>query len=667
MTETDKIAQLKENVFAQRNGDCFIERERFLNTIRVPRERPADFAAKTFAALLDSVSTPVEPCDIFVGRAVEGTPPADAAECPSRILFAKGHLTPDYARLLREGYRGILKTVRENAVAIGTPAARQYAVNAGTVVAAIRRFAARYAEAARLCGNLRAAKALARVPYEPAYDLYSALQAIWLVHFVASCYMGARDYAFGYMDEYLYPYYLAEKEKGTDEREIRTMLAGFFVKPNEICGRHTHNYRKKPVLCQAAKQYVLLDGGRANELSALMLEAAQISGMAQPEITVVLTAASPAAFREKVFAAMAALTDKLQVYHGDSIRALLTAKGLPAAVAERPAFSACCTGDLYGHSCREEFYLPTVPLFCETLRRGVFQSKEELLSAFGAAVTAACEAYLAESRAPDRAWAQGVFVLDALLLGTCNEVCDYPPYGLRYRAKNIFLPGLATLGDSLASLDALVFRGGMPYEAFSQMLQADFKGYENEYAAIAALPKFGNDNDEADAYAVQMAATLIDAVERAAHTPEEILLPSFYSLERDNTWAADIPATPDGRRAGTPFSENQSPTYGADTHGVTALLNSLAKIPFARTAAGGLNLTFSSPAAPAVLQALTETYFANGGLHVGITVLDKDTLRDAMKRPEKYQTLTVRLYGFSEYFVNLPLWQQQAVLNRTAY
>ena len=65
--------------------------------------------------------------------------------------------------------------------------------------------------------------------------------------------------------------------------------------------------------------------------------------------------------------------------------------------------------------------------------------------------------------------------------------------------------------------------------------------------------------------------------------------------------------------------------------------------------------------------ALVTGYFRLGGQHVGISVLDRDTLKDAMENPEKYKSLTVRLYGFSEYFISLPQWQQLAVLNRTEY
>ncbi len=68
-----------------------------------------------------------------------------------------------------------------------------------------------------------------------------------------------------------------------------------------------------------------------------------------------------------------------------------------------------------------------------------------------------------------------------------------------------------------------------------------------------------------------------------------------------------------------------------------------------------------------VLKALAVSYFKLGGFHVGISVVNAETLKDAMKNPDKYKSLTVRLYGFSEYFVSLPKWQQMAVLNRTQY
>ena len=177
---------------------------------------------------------------------------------------------------------------------------------------------------------------------------------------------------------------------------------------------------------------------------------------------------------------------------------------------------------------------------------------------------------------------------------------------------------------------------------------------------------FGNDT-EADRYTVLAGNAFLDAVDMTEHKDNHYLAPGFYSLERDNSWASELGATPNGRRAGEPFSENQSPTYGADKKGITALLKSLSKLPFDRTVTGGLNLTFSSKLSPEILKALIISYFEAGGFHVGLSVIDREALEDAMVNPDKYKSLTVRLYGFSEYFVSLPKWQQLALLNRTEY
>lgn len=662
-----KIDALKEKVFLQNDTHCFIERERFLNSAPNPDEKPMEFYANTLSDLLDNVSTPIDCDDIFVGRVIEG-PIEEGLVAPSQLISSNGHFTPDYERLLKKGYKGILDEINENAKGLGSDSAFEYAKNAETVINAIRRFASRYAEEAKKCGKEKAYEALSRVPFEPAYDLYSALSGIWIVHMISSCYAGARDYGFGYMDEYLYPYYLQEKAKGVTDDEIGELLAGFFVKTNEICGRCTHNYKIKPILCQASKQYVILDGGRANELSEIILSAAKINNMAQPSFTVILSEKSSDSFKDRVFDTMAYVTDKMQVYNYELVYNFLKGKGLPEEIATRPSYSACCTFDLSYHSIREEFYLPTVMTFCDVLYGSEFSTKEDFLEAFKNAVTRDSSRLIQESRVSNTGWWNpSTFIMDALLIGTCNERCEYPPKGISYRAKNVFLPGIATLSDSLCALDEMVFKKkAFTYSEFIAMLKANFEGYEAERSELLAIEKFGNDGKN-DKYATEMANVLIDAVEALEILPDELLLPSFYSLIRDNSWAQYTPATPDGRLDKTPFSENQSPSYGADKNGITALLNSLSKIPFYRTPAGGLNLTFSSSVKPDILHALVKTYFESGGLHVGITVLDKDTLRDAMKNPDKYKSLTVRLYGFSEYFISLPEWQQIAVLNRTAY
>lgn len=664
----DRLEALRRLVFATDNRACFAEREQILDELAVAYEgyNGPDKYARILAQLLERVSTPVGEWDYFGGRVVEEVTKMTA---PNLLLCSLGHMSPDYEKLLRVGLKGILEEICRNARQKGDPDALSFAENARIVVDAIHGYALRYAAQAQRCGKEEMARALRTVPYEPAYDFYSALQSIWIIHMIASCYVGARDYAFGKFDRYMQPYYAQALAEGKSREELTQLLAGFFVKTNEICGRTTHNYQCKPVLCQASKQYVTIGGEHPNDFSIAVLDAAMTLNLPQPQIIVMLKPEADEAFTRKTFEALALLTDKMHIYHFQLIYQALTRKGIPAQIAGDATFSACCTLDLDYHNFRMEYYAPVPQVFVQTLHSREFSSVEEILQAFTEAMRRDFQAYadkLKPGKSPSLSRRQ--FVLDGLLLSDSAVQCRYAGDGKApYHLINLFCPGIATLGDSLMVLDKLVFREKrFTYAQFQQILRENYAGYEQLQSEIRSYVRFGNDTDS-DRYAVMAGNALADAVDQLQLQENYIAVPGFYSLERENRWKDDVGATPDGRRQGEPFSENQSPTYGADKSGITALLKSLSKLPFHRAVSGGLNLTFSRPVDAQTLRALVQSYFQMGGLHVGITVLDRQTLLDAMEHPEKHQALTVRLYGFSEYFISLPKWQQIAVLNRTAY
>lgn len=666
--ERGDLNRLRDLVFAADNTACFIERERILGKAE---SEMADYTAPDkhaliLARVLQEVSTPVLDCDYFGGRVVEALPD-EGMKAPNLLLMSKGHMNPDYETILKIGLFGVLERIQKNAAAKGTTEALQFAQNAEIVVSAVKDFTDRYAKEAERCGKAEMAQALSVVPCGPAYDFYSALQSIWIIHMIASCYVGSRDYAFHLFDQYMLPYYEQALSEGKSEADLTELLAGFFMKCNEICGRGAHNYKQKPVRSQSSKQYINIGGEHPNAFSHVILNAAAKNCMAQPQITVRFKPEADAAFTDHVFEAMAVLKEKLHVFNHDLILNFLLKKGVPEQVAKRFCFSACCCFDLDYYTYRREFFAPTVQTLIKLLHEKEYGDVDALLADFTQAMQKALQTYADEQQYGVLSM-RPMFVFDNLLLPAAWELCEAPCDGNSpYSVLLLFCPGIATLGDSLMALDKLVFtEKRYTYAEFIKILDDNYVGNEPLRAEILAMDRFGNDT-ESDAYAARAGNAFLDAVDRLDLKENFLAVPGFYSLERDNVWREEIAATPDGRLAGTPFSENQSPTYGADKSGITALLNSLAKLPFARTATGGLNLSFAHNVSPETLKALILSYFEMGGLHAAIGIVDKDTLRDAMKFPEKYKTLTVRMYGFSEYFISLPEWQQLAIINRTAY
>lgn len=195
--------------------------------------------------------------------------------------------------------------------------------------------------------------------------------------------------------------------------------------------------------------------------------------------------------------------------------------------------------------------------------------------------------------------------------------------------------------------------------------------YRKVREMIDAIPKFGNDIEEIDAFARDVAYTYTRPLETFKNPRGGMYQAGLYPVSANVPLGAQTGATPDGRLAYTPVADGVSPSAGKDVNGPTSSANSVSKLDHSIASNGTLfNMKFH----PSALEgrsglesfvSLIRAYFDQKGSHVQFNVVSRETLRDAQANPEKYKSLVVRVAGYSALFTTLSKSLQDDIINRT--
>ena len=194
---------------------------------------------------------------------------------------------------------------------------------------------------------------------------------------------------------------------------------------------------------------------------------------------------------------------------------------------------------------------------------------------------------------------------------------------------------------------------------------------EKLFAMIDEIPKYGNDIEEVDSFAREVAYTYTKPLQNYRNPRGGIFQAGLYPVSANVPLGAQTGATPDGRLAHTPVADGVSPTAGRDIHGPTATANSVSKLDHGIASNGTLLNQKFHPSALSGDEglnnfvALIRSYFDQKGSHMQFNVVDRNTLLDAQKYPEKYQHLVVRVAGYSALFTTLSRSLQDDIIRRT--
>ncbi len=224
------------------------------------------------------------------------------------------------------------------------------------------------------------------------------------------------------------------------------------------------------------------------------------------------------------------------------------------------------------------------------------------------------------------------------------------------------IAGLSVLVDSLSAIK----------HTYVKAIRDD-RGLIVDFDIRGSYPQFGNDDDRADSIAVEAVRSFYGDLKAhktyryAKHTL------SVLTITSNIVYGKKTGSTPDGRKAGQPFAPGANPMHGRDRMGALAALNSVAKIPY-RYCMDGISLTLTlvpkslgrdTKSRLDNLAALLDGYFAQGGHHININVLERAVLEQAMEDPYNYPQLTIRVSGYAVNFVRLTSQQQLEVISRT--
>jgi len=576
---------------------------------------------------------------------------------------------------------------------------------------AVITFAQRYAEKARELAQGQTdparrreleqiAEVCTHVPAHAPRNFWEALQAYWFVHLSVITELNTWDsFNPGRLDQHLHPFYQRGIEDGTLTPEnAKELLQCFWVKFNNqpappkvgITEEQSGTYTDFALINVGG---LTPEGGDGvNDISYLILDVVEEMRLTQPSACIQLSKRNPNRFLKRACEVIRTGFGQPSVFNTDVIIKEMLHDGKTMQDARCGGPSGCVTISAFGkESCTLTGYINWPKIFELACHNGrdprtneqigpqtgdprQFTSYDQLTDAYRAQLAHFLDLKIKGNNVIERLYAN---YLPAPFMSVVMSDCiarglDYHAGGARYNPTYIQGVGIGTLTDSLAAVKCHVFeQQDVSMDELLTATQANFAGCEQLHHTLRNhSPKYGNDDDYADAITEDVFNTYYDLLNGRPNTKggryRVNLLPTTVHIYFGNVTGA----LPCGRQAGEPVSDGISPSQGADTQGPTAIIKSAARIDHARTGGTLLNMKFN----PQVLAGddgieklahLIRAYFKLDGHHVQFNVIKAETLREAQQHPEQNRDLIVRVAGYSDYFVDLGPELQNEIIART--
>ena len=537
----------------------------------------------------------------------------------------------------------------------------------------------------------------------PPETFHEAVQSLWFLFVLLHMESNASSFSPGRMDQYLYPYYQKDIESGKISMEdALDILECLWLKFNQIV--YLRNQNSAKYFAGFPIGFNIAIGGEDengndtyNELSLLCLQCQYDLGLPQPNLSVRLNRNSSHELMQKAIEVVSKGSGMPQFFNDEAIVHALMELGIEKKDALNYAIVGCVEltthGNNLGWSDAAMFNLNKALEL--TLNHGkclltheqigldlggldTYQTFEDLEKAFQRQIDyfidkmMQCEVIVEKAHQDCLPTAFLSSVIDDCL----ENGLDVTKGGAKYNLSGIQMIQIANLADSLAAMKQLVYDDQViDAKELLAALQSDFKGYEIiQTMLLNKVPKYGNDVEWVDRLGAKWAEYFRSRMKDYTNYRGGPYHTGMYTVSAHVPMGENVGASPDGRNALTPLADGgMSPVYGRDLKGPTAVLKSVSRLNNSLTTNGGLlNMKF-----------LPEFFETKNGMnkfenflrafvdlkvpHIQFNVVRREDLEDAQIRPQLHKSLTIRVAGYTAYFVELAHKLQDEIIERTTY
>ncbi len=630
-----------------------------------------------------------------------------------------GHLIPNYRKVLEKGFKGILADIDERMANENDPENLAYLNALKISVEAPRNISRRYQQ---VISEALADKSLedesrrleletmlenvSRVPFEKPRSFWEALQSLWFTHMLvmaAESYPGA-GLSYGRIDQYLYPFYRHDIEKGLINRDFaKELLQCFWIKHN-----YAYDYQGRVLRNQGINssfgQLITLGGcgprgeDLTNDLTMLMLEVIEEMNLLEPKPNVRLHENSSSELMRRVSEMIKKSQGSPFLLNFDRLSMQgLEYEGIPAEEVWDYAPVGCLENTMQGNdrSGTVDVNLNLAKAVELALNDGKdmqtgkrigprtgdplsFSSEDDFLRAFYRQLDFIVEKIVELASEADRIRStyDPTPYLSLLVDGCIDKARDVNQCGAVYNFITVEGVGLATAADSVTAVRSLVYEEkSVSISELCEALRNDFKGNEVlRQTMINHAPKYGNNQSFADENAREISRYWTDKVlQMTSPATGRRYRGGYLSWNYWLSYAPKTASTPDGRKRGNVLSNGVCCVNGMDKEGPTAAVASVGNLDLFTTPNGASHtMSFN----PSLLRddehtdkfiSFLRTYNDIGGTALQVNMVDPETLIEAQKNPQEYTNLLVRVTGYNAYFVHLGPEIQEEIIQREAH